>query len=78
MGDKQRADCVAAKPGPPVVRRPGEQGEDEERKKREEGGSPKQLTFTFFLWPAQEAQAAALRERGRERTPSLDGDTVRK
>lgn len=49
MGDKQKADCMAAKPGPPAVRGPGEQRGDEERKEREEGGSPTQLTFTLSV-----------------------------
>lgn len=49
MGDKQRTDCVAAKPGPPAVRGPGEQRGDGETKEREEGGSPTQLTFTLSV-----------------------------
>lgn len=34
MGDKQRVDCEAAKPGPHAVRGPGEQRGDGERKER--------------------------------------------
>lgn len=79
MGDKQRADCVAAKPGPPAVR--GAWGTTGRR--REEGEGGRRLSnainlHSLSLWPAQGAQAAAPQERGRERTPSHDVDTVRK
>lgn len=48
MGDKQRADCVAAKAGTTCGEGgPGEQRGDRARKEREEGGSPTQLTFTL-------------------------------
>lgn len=40
MGDKQRADCEAAKPGPHAGKGPEEQRGDEGRKEREEGDSP--------------------------------------
>lgn len=37
MGDKQRADCEAAEPGPHAGRGPEERRGDGERKEREEG-----------------------------------------